>query len=54
MDLERDTSTMQVRFSLAKKFISETIIKIVPAVVCINGLTVTFWVVVVLTGYFLA
>ena len=44
------TSAMQVRFSLAslaKISISETIIKIVPAVVIINGLIVTFRVAVV-------
>ena len=34
-----DTSSR--RFDLAKILISETIIKKVPAVVCINGLTVT-------------
>ena len=51
----RDTSANQVQFllaSLAKIWISETIIKIVPAVVCINGLTVTFRVAVVSQGIF--
>ena len=37
---------------LAKILISETIIKTVPAVVCINGLTVTFQVEVVSLGIF--
>ena len=48
-----DTSATQVWFSLAALAnisISETIIKLIPAVVCINGLTVTFGVVVVSQG----
>ena len=48
-----DTSATQVQFSLASLaniLISDLIIKIVLAVVCINGLTVTFQVAVVSQG----